>query len=215
MFVIQQVCSTFAFMKQSIELFSGSGHVSEVFRELGFKTLTIDFNQSLKPDICCNILNLDISTLPRNVTIFWASPDCSKLSRAASQRHWIKKTVKYRIYDYTPATKEAEISLSVVARTVQIIRELNPKVWFIENPVGRIHHTAALKSIGHYRYAVNYADWGFPYSKETFIFTNQILPLPTKVQRRHVPGLHSVAGSYNRSLIPKDLVRFLVSHSQF
>lgn len=202
-------------MKQSLELFSGSGQISAIFQEFGFATWTVDNNKKLKPDFCFNILNLTKEHLPANISLFWASPDCSKFSRAAAQRHWNKKLISYRNYDYSPATPEAEISANLVARTVELIAELNPGVWFIENPVGRLPYLNSMRQLGHYRYCVNYADWGFSYGKETYIFTNQLLPLPTIVQKRTGPGVRSVANKYKRSLVPAALIRFLISHSNF
>jgi hypothetical protein len=202
-------------MFQSIELFSGSKSVSGVLQKKGFKTFTVDFNPNLKPDLCIDILNLVCGDLPSSALFFWASPDCSKFSRAANQKHFTKKVISYRNYDYQPITQKAVISLSLLKKTIDLIIELKPAVWFIENPVGRIPHFAALRSFGHYRYCVNYKDWGFDYSKETYLFTNQLLPLPTKVQKRFGKGLRSIHSSYNRSIVPPDLIEFLIEHSNF
>lgn len=162
-----------------------------------------------------DITELTANHLPGSVAFFWASPDCSKFSRAAAQKHWNKSLISYRIYDYQPATAQAQKSIDLLTRTVNLITELKPEVWFIENPVGRIPHMAALKNIGHYRYCVNYQDWGFPYGKETYLFTNQLLPLPTKVQKRSGIGVRSVHNAFNRSLVPAALLQFLIDHSQF
>lgn len=200
-------------MKNSIELFSGSGQVSAILKSKGFKTLTIDINPKFNPQLCVDILDLTLEDLPGTVDFLWASPDCSKLSRAAAQRHWKKETVSYRSYKYTALTSESKKSIQLIEKTVSLICALNPKVWFIENPVGRLPHLQSMRSLGHYRYCVNYADWGFPYSKETYIFTNQLLPLPTIVQKRFGNGLRSVEGSYKRSLIPAGLLHFLIDYS--
>lgn len=202
-------------MLQSIELFSGSGEISLIFQSKGFHTLTVDNNPKLKPDLCIDICELSADILPGSVALFWASPDCTRFSRAAAQKHWTKETISYRNYNYTPATAEAIKAEKLLIRTVQLIQEINPGVWFIENPVGRMPHLPALRNFGHYRYCVNYADWGFSYGKETYIFTNQLLPLPTKVQKRFLPGLRSVSDKSKRSLIPAGLIHFLVDHSSF
>lgn len=200
-------------MLQSIELFSGSGHISDYLKNQGFKTLKIDFNPKLNPDLCIDICNLSSDQLPGSVAILWASPDCARFSRATAQRHWSKKTTKYRIYEYEPVTPEAIKSLGMLQKTIDLINELKPTVWFIENPIGRIHHMPAMRSIGHYRYAVNYLDWGFPYSKETFIFTNILLPLPISISKRLQPGLRSVKLKKDRSLIPPALFQFLINRA--
>lgn len=215
LFQINRLCCNFSDMKQSIELFSGSGTISRILEQNGFETFTVDFNSKLKPDLCIDICDLVCDQLPAPVKFMWASPDCSKFSRSAAQANWIKSTKSYRIYDYQPATPAAQKSIDLLTRTVELIKELNPAVWFLENPVGRIPHMSPLKSIGHYRYCVNYAEWGFPYGKETYLFTNQLLPLPTRVIKTVGIGVRSVHNSYNRSLVPPALVQFLIDHSQF
>ncbi len=200
-------------MPTSVELFSGTAPFSHIMSKKGFSTVTIDIEKKFNPSICCDVLNLDYNLLPKNVDVLWASPDCRYLSRAANQRHWVKKTVGYRQYVYHPATEEAKKSIALVSRTVAIIKEINPRIWFIENPVGRIQHLSSMKSIGHYRYSVNYKDWGFSYSKETYIFTNQLLNLPVKKQIRPGIGLRSVHNRVARSVVPSDLINFLIEHS--
>jgi hypothetical protein len=198
---------------QSLEFFAGSGLVSSILREKGFKTLTVDYNPKCKPDLIADISLLDFSTLPRLVQFLWASPDCRRLSRAAAQRHWKKETISHRNYKYTATTPEAVLSELLVARTVEYIVNYQPDVWFIENPVGRIPHLRSMRSLGHYRYAVNYADWGFGYSKETYIFSNVLLPLPVTVQKRRCPGFRSLKNKSVRSHIPAGLLYFLINYS--
>jgi hypothetical protein len=149
------------------------------------------------------------------VQFIWASPDCRYLSRAASQHHWSKSILSYRNYLYSPLTSESQNSINLVSRTVEIINHFKPLVFFIENPIGRIPHLPGMRSLPHYRYCVNYADWGFSYSKETYIFTNQLLPLPTSIPKHHSPGLRSLSNRSKRSLIPSKLIEFLIDHSNF
>jgi len=198
--------------KTVIELFSGSKTVSTTFEKNGWKSFSIDNNPALSPSLCCDILKLDINMLPGNVAFIWASPDCSKFSRAANQKHWKKTTTKYRIYNYEPATGAAVISTALLQKTVDIINSF-AGVWFvIENPIGRIHHLPPLKKLGHFRYAVNYADFGFPYSKETYLFSNLYLPFSTKKVFSSLPGLRTINSRYQRSKVPEALIQKIIDY---
>jgi len=197
-----------------LELFSGSRNVSKFFESKGYNSVSIDNNPILKPSICCDILDLDLDLLPDSIAFLWASPDCSHFSREAKTSHWIKKTLKYRVYDYTPATPEAAKSVSLLTKTIEIIN-LYPNIPFvIENPIGRIQHMHALKNLGHYQYAVNYGDYDFPYSKETYLFTNLLLPLSTKKVHSCKPGLCTVNSKFQRSKVPPALLSFFFSFIQ-
>lgn len=202
-----------SFRPISIELFSGQATFSKLMQQKGYEAISLDINPKFNPSICCDILDYTPDFIPGSVAAAWASPDCQLLSRAADSRHWSKETIKYRQYRYTPMTDAARRSLAQVNKTIDIIKSINPRVWFIENPIGRIHHLSALKSIGHYRYAVNYANWGFPYSKETYIFTNTQLCLPILKVHSNFPGLRSVNNRVQRSAIPVKLLEFLISQA--
>ena len=195
-----------------IELFSGSKTVSSVFEKNNWLAWSVDNNPKLKPSMCCDILDLNSKLIPRSVDFIWASPDCSKFSRATAQGHWKKETVKYRIYNYQPLTTEAETSLLLLQKTVSIINSYPECCFIIENPIGRIHHLEPLKYLGHYRYAVNYADFGFPYSKETYLFSNLFLPFSTKKIHSSKPGLQTINSTLKRSKVPALLVQTIIDY---
>lgn len=195
-----------------LELFSGSKTVSTVFESNGWQSFTVDFNPRLKPSMCCDICTISPGMLPSNPNFIWASPDCSKFSRAAASRHWEKITNKYRQYTYIPQTPEAKKALEMVAATTDIISWYPDVLFIIENPIGRIHHTAPFKKLGHYRYSVNYADFGFPYSKETYLFTNLWLPFSTKKVHSSLRGLRSVNSKFQRSIVPALLVQTILDY---
>ena len=197
----------------SLELFSGQATFSRLMKARGFKSYTLDFDESLKADFCEDILLWNCPFMPGSVAVLWASIDCRLLSRNSASWNWKKITIGYRRYNYIPKTKAAYRSVDQVARTVDIIRRLNPPVWFIANPFGRIQHLECLKVMGHYRYGVNYKDWGSSYSKETYIFTNQLLPLPTKRVIRPGASVKDVRNRVKRASIPPALLSFLIDHS--
>lgn len=196
-----------------LELFSGSKTVSSVFESYGIHAWSVDNNQKLNPSICCDIRELCKNDLPKYFDIIWASPDCSTFSRSASPGLWNKEVLKYRQYNYTPVSEKSYLGLSLLLTTIEIIKFYNPPVWFIENPVGRMRHIKQLKLLAPFRYSVNYKDWGFDYSKETDIYTNQYLPLPQKKVIRLGKGVMSVNSVYERSRVPAMLINFLIKNS--
>lgn len=196
-----------------LELFSGSKTVSSVFEQHGIKAWSVDNNPKLNSSICCDIRELNKNDLPEDFHIIWASPDCSTFSRSAKPNIWHKETYKYRQYNYTPISDKSILGLSLLLTTIEIIKFYKPMVWFIENPVGRMRHIKQLKLFAPFRYSVNYKDYGFDYSKETDIYTNQYLPLPQKKVIRPGKGVMSLSSKYERSIVPAQLIDFLILNS--
>lgn len=188
------------------EFFSGSKAVSSVFTSHNWETITVDNDPFLCPSICVDILKLTRNDLPELLNFLWFSPVCTTFSRAARQHHWGKVTLKYRRYRYIPLTSEAELSLLFLDKVIEIISWFPGVPFVIENPIGRITHTSQLQQLGHYRYFVNYCDFGFSYSKETYLFSNVWLPFSLKKYKVSSPGLRSIRKVAERSKVPPLLV---------
>lgn len=199
-------------MKLAVEIFSGSKTVTHILRINGFKCFSLDSDKKLNADFCCDFINYPAFFDSLNLNFIWISPPCTILSRAANQRHWQKITKKYRIYEYIPVTPEANQALRLVDKSIEFIKKHPESKFVIENPIGRIHHTAALKSLAHYRYAVNYADFGFPYSKETYLFTNFLLPFSSKKVHSNLPGMLSIRSPFKRSKVPAQLIETIIKY---
>jgi site-specific DNA-cytosine methylase len=198
-----------------IELFSGSKIVSSRFENAGFVTWSVDSNNLLKPDICCDILDLNYSTLPGSVDFLWASPNCKIYSRAAQPIHFKKHNIGYRRYYYEPISNDAIRNVKLLYKVFSIIDHCKPKYWIIENPVGRMRHMEIVKVLASFRFSVNYKDFGFDYSKETDLFCNFDLPLPKSVPLRVGKGVQSVSSRFARSVVPPDLVDFIINYLKF
>ncbi len=124
----------------TIELFSGTKSFSKVAEELGHGTLTVDNNPDLKPDIITDI----ISFKPRGkFDIVWTSPPCTCFSVASIGTHW---GGGHRAYQ--PKTHDAKMALIIIQRTIDIIQELKPKYWFVENPRGVLRKLGLLEQLG-------------------------------------------------------------------
>ena len=135
-----------------LELFSGTGSVSKVAKELGFDVVSLDLKDA---NINTDILNWDYKQFNRNnFQIIWASPPCVEYS--------IAKTTGIRKIDYAN---------SIVQKTIEIIRYFNPSVWFVENPQsGLLKHQDFMKDFDYFD--LDYCKCGFPYRKRTRIWTN-------------------------------------------
>lgn len=197
---------------KAMEFFAGSQTVSKLLRQMGFNCISVDIDEKLKPDYCVDILKLDYAALPAKLDFAWFSPDCTYLSRAGNATNWKRNNIKKRVYEYEPLTANSVNSVALVAKCFEIIARVRPDYFVIENPIGRIQHLQPMKSIGMNRYFVNYGDWGFDYSKETYLFTNLMLPLPTKKQPSNYPGLRTVNNRRQRSHIPESLLKFIFSY---
>ena len=133
-----------------LELFSGTGSVGKVAKELGYDVVSLDLKDA---NINTDILNWDYKQFNRNhFQIIWASPPCVEYS--------IAKTTGVRKIDYAN---------SIVQKTIS--RYFNPSVWFIENPqTGLLKHQDFMKDFDYFD--LDYCKYGFPYRKITRIWTN-------------------------------------------
>lgn len=113
----------------TLELFAGTASFSNVAKSLGHSTFTVELDPRFKPDLCADLLS-DTLTLPKAPDVLWASPPCQGFSVAVIGRNWN--------HDKTPKTDSARLAMSLALRTLELIRILEPRYWFIENPRGML-----------------------------------------------------------------------------
>ena len=102
-------------VKKLLELFSGTGSVGKVAKELGFEVVSLDLKNA---DINIDILQFDYKIYPvSNFDVIWSSPPCTEYSKAK-----------------TTGIRKIEYANSIVLKTIEIINYLNPKYFIIENP---------------------------------------------------------------------------------
>lgn len=190
-----------------LELFSGSKIMSKIFSEFGFETLTIDNNKDLNPDLCINILDLDSSNIGK-FDVIWASPPCTTFSVSSIWAHWTGV--------YKPKTEKCKNNIKLVEKTLEIISVINPKYWFIENPIGVLRKLDIMKPYNKYRKKVTYCRYGENRMKPTDIWTNCPIKFrkpcsnndgchPRTPRGCKTVGTESMGGNYERSIIPKEL----------
>jgi len=202
-----------------LELFSGTGVLSAAFRERGHETLTVDWEESHKPDLKADIGTLsadDVVRLFGRPDVIWASPDCTTYSVMCISRH--RDGVK-------PKSEYAAQCDRVNAHVCDLIRELKPKAWFVENPVGMLRKMPFILELmddtGGKRHTVTYCQYGERRQKPTDIFTNhpdpQFRPPCRRGDKCHdaaprgsKTGTQGLRGKLERAKLPDELCRHVV-----
>lgn len=110
-------------LEQTVELFCGEKAFSQIAQSLGYSTFTLDINPAFAPDIAADILSVSADQFPSNPLVVWACPPDSAFTERAN---WDKEG-----YAQTP---DGEKAMEIFSKTINLIRELKPKWWFIENP---------------------------------------------------------------------------------
>jgi hypothetical protein len=206
---------------QTIELFCGTKSFSKVAEKNYFDTFTVDNDSRHKPDLCADILRIDISRLPKGCFILWASPPCTTFSVASIGKHWDMASGILK-----PKSVNAEIGLKILSKTVEIIAILKPKFWFIENPraMMRVVIPQVFKDFGlHYdlRATVTYCQYGDTRMKPTDIWTNCIewepRPMCHNGAKCHEPaprgtkqGTQGLKNDVERGIVPKQLCQEII-----
>lgn len=156
-----------------LDLFAGTRSVSSAFEKRGWKTYSVEWDKSFD-----NIdLYADIGTLSaediielcggQKPDVIWASPDCSSYSVSAISKHRKKNETTGEL---DPISEYAKFCDKVNAHVITLIKELNPKYFFIENPVGGLRKMQFMQGIP--RYTVTYCQYGERRQKPTDIWTN-------------------------------------------
>ena len=152
---------------KALELFCGTKSFTKVIQKYVNITITSDINERFNPDICEDIFNLEFKE--GEFDIIWASPPCEGFSVASIGKHWNR--------DHTPKTEKAKLSLDMIRKTIDIIKTIKPKYWFIENPRGKLRKVIddiLIESLGnsYKRETICYCRYGDTRMKPTDIWTN-------------------------------------------
>ena len=203
-----------------LELFAGSRSFSKVAEEMGMETYTSDREPFDNIDQVCDIFDFDLEKLEREFgkpDIVWASPPCTFFSVSSIGHHWNK--------DHTPKTENAKLGMKIVAETLWIIKMLNPKYCYIENPRGKLRKLSVITNEPYFRRTVWYCQYhskscGIKRAKPTDIWTNDFSWIPRPECKNGNPNCdHAVAprgsrtgkqgmkNSYEKSKVPEQLCK--------
>ena len=204
-----------------LELFAGTRSISKAFEKSGHETFSVEWDKDFE-----NItLYADISELTADMVIemcggrpdvIWASPDCATYSIAAISHHRMREPSG----NLAPKSEYAKFCDKTNTHMLDLIRELNPKYYFIENPRGGMRKMDFMKDLP--RYTVTYCQYGDMRMKPTDIWTNhpnpEFKPMCRNGSPCHVPaprgaktGTQGLKDSKERSVIPEKLCEHIVS----
>lgn len=162
-----------------LELFSGTGHISNGFRNKGHKAYKVDWSKELDANLHIDISKMTakdvIELCGGKPNVIWASPDCTTFSIAATAKGG---GLKHReAGTYAPKTEYAKFCDMLDQHVIDLIAELKPKYWFIENPRGLMRKMPWIENLaeklpGAKQYTVTYCQYGGKTMKPTDIWTN-------------------------------------------
>ena len=203
-----------------LELFAGTRSIGKAFEAKGHEVYSVEWDRKF-----ANIsLYADISDLTAEKIlkefgrpdVIWASPDCTTFSVAGISHHRRKNRVTGSL---EPVSDYAKFCDECDKRVLELIKELKPKYWFIENPRGGMRKMEFMKGLP--RYTVTYCQYGDKRMKPTDIWTNhpnpQFLPCCKNGDPCHEPaprgsqtGTQGLANAMLKSIIPEKLCEHIV-----
>lgn len=201
-----------------LELFAGTKSVSNAFKERGHEVFTVDWDEEFDVDLHADISELTAQEIIEKFgrpDVIWASPDCTSYSVAAISHHRRRDSNG----NLEPVTEYAKFCDETNKHVLELIKELKPKYYFIENPRGGMRKMDFMKNIP--RYTVTYCQYGERRQKPTDIWTNHPDPMfkpPCKsgapchdaAPRGSRTGTQGIFGARDRAKIPKLLCEHIV-----
>ena len=203
-----------------LELFAGTRSIGKAFEQRGHEVFSVEWskdfeNIDLYEDIS-KVTAEDILKLFGKPDVIWASPDCTTFSIAAISHHRKKNPETGSL---EPVSAYAKFCDRVDKHVLELIGQLQPKYYFIENPRGGMRKMEWMKNLP--RYTVTYCQYGDNRMKPTDIWTNhpnpKFLPMCHNGDPCHVPaprgsktGTQGLKGSRERSVIPQKLCEHIV-----
>lgn len=203
-----------------LELFAGTRSIGKAFEARGHEVFSVEWDKDFDHiDLYTDIGALtaaEVLTRFGHPDVIWASPDCTTFSVAAISYH---RKLNRQTKSLEPITEYARFCDAVDQHVLELIKELSPAFWFIENPRGGMRKMAWMQGLP--RYTVTYCQYGEERMKPTDIWTNHPEPNfkpPCKngdpchvsAPRGARTGTQGIKGSRDRSIIPSQLCEHIV-----
>ena len=168
-----------------LELFAGTRSIGRAFEERGHEVYSVEWNKDFEDiDLYADIMTVTAEQIIKEFgrpDVIWASPDCTTYSVAAISKHRRKEPSG----NLLPITQYATFCDTVNTHVVELIKELNPKYYFIENPVGGLRKMDFMRELP--LYTVTYCQYGERRQKPTDIWTNHPNPKFKPMCKRGAP----------------------------
>lgn len=201
-----------------LELFAGTRSIGRAFEKNGHKVYSIEWDKKFEDidwyEDIGKITAQDIINRFGKPDVIWASPDCTSYSLAAISHHRVKEEDG----NLRPITEYAKFCDEVNTHVIELIKELAPTYFFIENPRGGLCNMKFMQGIP--KHLVTYCQYGDFRMKPTHIFTNYPDPkfkhckngdkCHTPAPRGSQTGTQGIKGSKDRSRIPDALCDYIV-----
>lgn len=158
-----------------LELFAGTRSIGKAFEARGHEVFSVEWDKHFdRIDLYADIGTLtaqDILERFGRPDVIWASPDCSTFSVMAISKHRRKNP---QTGELDPITDYAKFCDRVDRHVLDLIRELQPAFYFIENPRAGMRKMSWMQGLP--RYTVTYCQYGETRMKPTDIWTNHPAP---------------------------------------
>lgn len=144
-----------------LELFAGTRSIGKAFEAHGHEVFSVEWDKHFENiDLYADIMTVtadDIIQRFGRPDVIWASPDCTTFSIAAISHHRRKNAVTGNL---DPVSEYARFCDAVDQHVLQLIKELRPRFYFIENPRGGMRKmtwiqndaATAYQQVGHHVY---------------------------------------------------------------
>ena len=205
-----------------LELFAGTRSIGKAFEKNGHEVFSIEWDKKHNNiDWYVDVLDVKAEDIIKRFGIpdvIWASPDCTTYSIAAISHHRRKESDG----NLKAVSEYAKFCDEVNQHVLELIKELKPKYYFIENPRGGMRKMNFIKSLP--RYTVTYCQYGDKRMKPTDLWTNHPdpqfkpmckngMPCHESAPRGSKTGTQGLA-KVDRSRIPNELCEHIVKISE-
>ena len=203
-----------------LELYAGTRSIGKAFEARGHEVFSVEWDRSFEDiDLYADVGSLTaeqvIELCGGRPDVVWQSPDCTSYSVAGISHHRVREENG----NLAPKSEYAKFCDATNIHTLELIKELQPKYWFIENPRGGMRKMDFMQGLP--RYTLTYCQYGDSRMKPTDIWSNhpdpKFKPMCKNGDPCHTPaprgartGTQGLKGAKERSRIPQALCEHIV-----
>ena len=203
-----------------LELFAGTRSIGRAFESRGHEVYSVEWDKKFDDiDLYADIGTITAEQILNDFghpDVVWMSPDCTSFSIAAISHH---RRRNEETGNLDPVSDYAKFCDTVDQHCLDLIRELKPRFYFIENPRGGMRKMTWMQGIP--RYTITYCRYGDTRMKPTDIWTNHPYPQFKPPCRNGSPchqaaprgsktGTQGLQNAIERSRIPDKLCQHIV-----